>query len=171
MLRRGDLFVICKLVHWPRFRTGWVYDELARVLHVSSSVAHEAVQRGNRHGLLEGRRVDTRTLLHFLEHALHYLFSERPGGWTRGKRTGRAVLRVADPTSPPEHLLVWPDPSGKDQGRAFQPLHRSANKAIRFDANFMFTLAMIDVLRDTEVNEDDRREALLRLHALCQGVG
>lgn len=165
MLKPRDVYVICQLVlTGPR----WSYRNLAAALGVSTSVAYEAVQRGNKLGLLHGRRVEPDTLCAFLEDAAFYVLYQERGEWTSGWRTGWGAFQKWPQRLRLRDRLVWPDPQGLDEGQAFEPLHPAAaavGDPINNQRRLHELLALVDLFRDPGTSLDERQLAVVRLRA------
>lgn len=126
------------------------YAELGRDLGMSASEVHAAVRR-----LTEARLLDPETKLvrleafrNFLVHGVPYAFPVSPKGITRGMPTAWAAPAMSDKISSSEQMPpVWPDPEGRVQGAAVQPLYPSVPGAARRDPELYHLLALVDALR------------------------
>ena len=96
----------------------------------------------------ETRRVRLTALRNFLVHGVPYAFPTSPKAVTRGMPTAWAVLAKKHKIAGSDQLpLVWPDPEGKVQGVAVQPLYASVPGAARRDPELYYLLALVDALR------------------------
>jgi len=126
------------------------YAELGQSLGLSASEVHAAVRR-----LVEARLVDPETkqvrreaLRNFLVHGVPYAFPARPKEMTRGMPTAWAAPVMSDQINSSDQVPpVWPDPEGRVQGAAVQPLYGSVPGAARRDPELYDLLALVDALR------------------------
>jgi DNA-binding Lrp family transcriptional regulator len=142
-----DVLIALKITLGSDLRT---YSELGQALGMSASEVHAGVRR-----LIEARLLDPETkrarseaLRNFLVHGVPYAFPARPREITRGMPTAWAApamtgkFSASDPLPP-----VWPDPVGKVQGAAVQPLYPSVPGAAGRDPALYDLLALVDALR------------------------
>ena len=126
------------------------YAELGQSLGLSASEVHAAVRR-----LVEARLVDPETkqvrreaLRNFLVHGVPYAFPASPKEITRGMPTAWAAPVMSDKVNSSDQIPpVWPDPEGRVQGAAVQPLYGSVPGAARRDPELYDLLALVDALR------------------------
>ena len=126
------------------------YAELGQDLGLSASEVHAAVRR-----LIEARLLDSETkkvrleaFRNFLVHGVPYAFPANPKAVTRGMPTAWAApVMSAQINSSDQIPPVWPDPNGKVQGAAVQPLYGSVPGAARRDPELYDLLALVDALR------------------------
>lgn len=126
------------------------YAELARALGMSASEVHAAVRRLTDARLLEpdSRRVRLGALRNFIVHGVPYAFPARPEAMTRGMPTAWAAPIMSGKIAAADQPLpVWPDPDGKVQGVAVEPLYSSVPGAARRNQELYDLLALVDVLR------------------------
>jgi DNA-binding Lrp family transcriptional regulator len=129
---------------------GISYAKLGKDLGMSASEVHAAVRR-----LIDARLLDPETkqvrlqaLRNFLVHGVPYAYPARPKEVTRGMPTAWAAPAMSGKFSPTEQLPpVWPDPDGKIQGVAVDPLYVSVPGAARRDSELYHLLALVDALR------------------------
>lgn len=126
------------------------YAELGENLGMSASEVHAAVRRLIEARLLdpETKRVRLEAFRNFLVHGVPYAFPANPKAVTRGMPTAWAAPALADKISSSDQLPpVWPDPEGRVQGAAVQPLYASVPGAARRDPELYCLLALVDALR------------------------
>lgn len=161
-----DVVVALKLllVESPRS-----YADLGRELGMSASEVHAAVRRlGDAHLLdPETKEIRREVFRNFLVHGVPHAFPARPKEITRGVPTAWAAPVLAGKISAAAQALpVWPDPEGRVQGAAVQPLYQSVPQAARRDAALYDLLALVDALRIGRARERTLAEKELnrRLH-------
>lgn len=126
------------------------YADLGKDLGMSASEVHAAVRRLQEARLLdpETKRVRVEAFRNFLVHGVPYAFPVSPKAITRGMPTAWAAPAMSDKFSSSEQMPpVWPDPEGKVQGAAVQPLYASVPGAARRDSELYHLLALVDALR------------------------
>ena len=126
------------------------YAELGKNLGMSASEVHAAVRRLTEARLLdpETKQVRLEAFRNFLVHGVPYAFPVSPKAITRGMPTAWAAPAMSDKFSSSEQMPpVWPDPDGKVQGAAVQPLYASVPGAARRDPELYHLLALVDALR------------------------
>lgn len=124
------------------------YAEIGRALELSASQAHDAFRRLIHSQLVvsKSKRVDTGSLLKFLEHGLRYVFPVQPGRLAIGVPTAhsapplREMLRFDDE-------YVWPHAAGEVRGQAIEPLHKAVPMVALKDPSLYEVLALTDALR------------------------
>lgn len=164
-----DVVVALKLALGPAGRS---YAELGELLGMSASEVHAAVRR-----LVEARLVDPDTkevrreaLRNFLVHGVPYAFPARPKEVTRGMPTAWAAPAMSGKVGTSDQIPpVWPDPEGRLQGAAVQPLYSSVPGAARRDAALYDFLALVDAIRIGRAREravaEKEIDQRLSLHA------
>lgn len=160
MLKPQDLFVVLKLAALTDDE-GWTYEQLAESLGMSSSEVHAAVQRAQNARLLNGRTVNRRALIEFLEHGVQYTFSALRGATTRGIPTGVGAAPLSRHFGKLTDIPVWPDAQGMSRGYAIAPLYKSVPFAAGQDEAIYELLALTDAIR-----EGVPREAKLAIQEL-----
>ncbi len=126
------------------------YAELGKNLGISASEVHAAVRRLTEARLLdpETKQVRLEAFRNFLVHGVPYAFPVSPKAITRGMPTAWAAPAMSDKISSSDQMPpVWPDPDGKVQGAAVQPLYASVPGAARRDPELYHLLALVDALR------------------------
>jgi DNA-binding Lrp family transcriptional regulator len=126
------------------------YAELGRDLGMSASEVHAAVRRLQEARLLdpETKQVRLEAFRNFLVHGVPYAFPVSLKAITRGMPTAWAAPAMSDKISSSDQMPpVWPDPDGKVQGTAVQPLYASVPGAARRDPELYHLLALVDALR------------------------
>jgi DNA-binding Lrp family transcriptional regulator len=126
------------------------YADLGRELGMSASEVHAAVRRLGEANLVdpETKEIRREALRNFLIHGVPYAFPASPKEITRGMPTAWAGAVLSGKISASEQLPpVWPDPDGKVQGAAVQPLYESVPGAARRDPALYDLLALVDALR------------------------
>lgn len=130
--------------------TNHSYAKLGMDLGMSASEVHAAVRRLTEARLLdpETKQVRLEAFRNFLVHGVPYAFPVSPKAITRGMPTAWAAPVMSDQISSSDQLPpVWPDPEGKVQGAAVQPLYASVPGAARRDPELYHLLALVDALR------------------------
>jgi DNA-binding Lrp family transcriptional regulator len=145
------------------------YAELGQTLGMSASEVHAAVRRLREARLIdpETREVRAEALRNFLVHGVPYAFPASPKEITRGMPTAWAAPTLADRIRSSDHLPpVWPDPNGKVQGSAVEPLYPSVPSAARRHPMLYELLALVDALRIGRARERDlaEKEIAIRLN-------
>lgn len=126
------------------------YADMAETLGMSASEVHAAVRRLKDTHLIdpENQRVQLRALRNFLVHGVPHAFPATMREVTRGMPTAWAAPALAEKISSSDQLPpVWPDPDGKIQGAAVEPLYSSVPKAARRNTALYELLALVDALR------------------------
>jgi DNA-binding Lrp family transcriptional regulator len=126
------------------------YAELAQTLGMSASEVHASVRRLREARLIdpETREVRVEALRNFLVHGVPYAFPAALKEITRGMPTAWAAPVLADKIRGPDQLSpVWPDPNGRVQGSAVEPLYPSVPGAARRHPMLYDLLALVDALR------------------------
>ena len=146
------------------------YADLGRSLGMSASEVHAAVRRLGEARLLdpETKEVRREALLNFLVHGVPYAFPATPMEVTRGMPTAWAAPAMSGKFSASEQIPpVWPDPDGRVQGAAVQPLYASVPGAARRDPALYDLLALVDALRIGRARERNlaEKEIAQRLNA------
>lgn len=146
------------------------YAELGKSLGMSPSEVHAAVRR-----LADARLIDPETkevrreaLRNFLVHGVPHAFPANLKEVTRGMPTAWAAPVMVGKLSSTEQLPpVWPDPDGRVQGAALQPLYPSVPHAARNDPALYDLLALVDALRTGRARERNlaEKEISQRLNA------
>ena len=138
------------------------YAKLGKDLGLSASEAHASVRR-----LLEARLLDPETkkirleaFRNFLVHGVPHAFPATPQAITRGMPTAWAAPVMANKIHSSDQVQpVWPDPEGRVQGAAVQPLFPSVPGAARRDPELYDLLALVDALRIGRARERAIAEA------------
>lgn len=148
---------------------GATYEELARALGVSPSMAHGSVRRLRHAGLVrpDSRAVNRLALLEFLEHGVRYAFPARPGSTVRGVPTAHAAPPLADRIVA-EDALVWPAATGAVRGRAVVPLYPRAVELPERSPGLYESVALVDAIRVGRARE--RRLAVDQLRRRLTGL-
>lgn len=126
------------------------YADLGQELGMSASEVHAAVRRlGDAHLVdPETREVRREALRNFLVHGVPHAYPASPKEVTRGIPTAWAAPVLSGKLSESEQIPpVWPDPDGRVQGVAVQPLYGSVPLAARRDPALYDLLALVDALR------------------------
>ncbi len=143
------------------------YAQLGAALGMSASEVHAAVRR-----LIEAKLVDPDTrqirreaLRNFLVHGVPHAFPASPKEVTRGMPTAWAAPALAGKFNASEQIPpVWPDPEGRVQGAAVQPLYASVPRAARADSALYDLLALVDAIRIGRARERTLAESELTQH-------
>jgi hypothetical protein len=126
------------------------YADLGKALGMSASEVHAAVRRLGIARLVdpETKEVRREALLGFLVHGVPYAFPTSAKEVTRGMPTAWAAPAMGDKFKSADQLPpVWPDPEGRVQGMAVQPLYPSVPGAARNDPLLYDLLSLVDALR------------------------
>ena len=141
------------------------FQQLASVLHLSTSETHGAFKRARLSGLFAHggpKTVNRSALLEFLEHGIRYSFPPEKGDLTRGVPTAYAAEPLKNMlqqgSDPPP---VWPYMHGTVRGYSFAPLYKRAAEAALENTQLYELLSLTDALRDGRVRE--RKMALEEL--------
>jgi DNA-binding Lrp family transcriptional regulator len=140
------------------------YAALGKDLGMSASEVHAAVRRLQAARLLdpETKQVRLEAFRNFLVHGVPYVFPVTPKAITRGMPTAWAAPVLSDKIKSSDQLPpVWPDPEGKVQGAAVQPLYASVPGAAQRDPDLYQLLALVDALRLGRARERAMAEAEL----------
>jgi DNA-binding Lrp family transcriptional regulator len=137
------------------------YASLGQSLGISASEVHAAVRRLGDARLVdpETKEVRREALGNFLIHGVPYAFPATLKEVTRGIPTAWAApvmvgkMGITDQLPP-----VWPDPDGRVQGAALQPLYPSVPHAVRNDPALYELLALVDALRIGRARERNLAE-------------
>jgi DNA-binding Lrp family transcriptional regulator len=132
------------------------YADLGRELGMSASEVHAAVRRLGEANLVdpETKEIRREALRNFLVHGVPYAFPASPKEVTRGMPTAWAAPALSGKLSVSEQIPpVWPDPDGRVQGAAVQPLYYSVPGAARRDPALYDLLTLVDALRFGRVCE------------------
>jgi DNA-binding Lrp family transcriptional regulator len=145
------------------------YADLGQELGMSASEVHAAVRRLGDARLVdpETREVRREALRNFLIHGVPHAFPASAREITRGTPTAWAAPVLSGKFSASDQMPpVWPDPDGKVQGTAVQPLYRSVPHAARRDPALYDLLALVDALRIGSARERSlaEKEITLRLN-------
>jgi hypothetical protein len=158
-LRPQDVLVACKIFSLGLCRGDCTYAGLGEDLGMSSSTAHESVERCRSSQLLppSGWKVSTRHLRDLLLVAVPRVFYVRRGSICEGLPTGVFATPIASKfkshglESPDGSLpLVWiesGDESSQSRGEGIAPLYPTVPLAAREDSVVYELLALVDVMR------------------------
>ena len=148
-IKPQDVLVVLKVL-----ASGWPgsFASLGKQIGISASEANSAFHRARRAGLINpiSEQPNKAAVAEFMIHGLKYVLAVRPGGRTRGMRTGFAAAPLAQhfTVSPDDpDLPVWPDPEGDSAGLEIRPICRSVPVAARQDAQLYEWLVLADALR------------------------
>ena len=137
---------------------------------MSASEVHAAIRRLGDAKLLdpESKEIRRDALRNILVHGVPYAFPASPKEVTRGMPTAWAAPVFSDKITASEQIPpVWPDPEGKVQGAAVEPLYGSVPSAARRDPALYDLLALVDALRFGRARERSlaEKEITHRLNA------
>ena len=146
------------------------YADLGQELGMSASEVNAAVRRLGEANLADPETKEIRrdALRNFLVHGVPYAFPASPKEVTRGMPTAWAAPVLSGKISASEQIPpVWPDPEGKVQGAAVQPLYGSVPGAARRDPALYDLLALVDAIRIGRARERSlaEKEITHRLNA------
>jgi DNA-binding Lrp family transcriptional regulator len=142
-----DIVVALKLCLGSSRQT---YVDLGKSLGMSASEVHAGVRRLTYARLLdpETNEVRREALSNFLVHGVPYAFPAQLKEVTRGIPTAWAAPVMVGKLSTTDQIQpVWPDPDGRVQGAAVQPLYPSVPRAALKDSALYELLALVDALR------------------------
>jgi hypothetical protein len=166
-LKALDVVVVLAMASDPQ--PPRTYSQLASVVGLSASEAHQAVRRAMGAGLLRpgAARSDKpqpqlRALLDFLEHGIRHVFFTSPGKVVRGVPTAHSAPPLSLAVQAGDELpLVWATADGPVRGRAVEPLYRTVPAAALRNPRLYELLALVDALRCGSA-----RERKLAMHEL-----
>ena len=148
-IKPQDVLIVLKIL-----ASGWPgsFASLGKQLGISASEANAAFHRARRAGLINplSEQPNKHAVAELMIHGLKYVLAVRPGGRTRGMRTGFAAAPLArhfNVAADDPDLLVWPHPEGESAGLEIRPICRSAPVAARQDAQLYEWLVLADALR------------------------
>lgn len=138
------------------------YSDLAELLGVSASTAHQAVGRLRDAGLLRPgtRQPNLSALRNFLVHGVRHAYPAALGREARGVPTahsGPLLSEAFDAEAP----LVWPDVHGALRGTALTPLYPNATKLPGTAPKLYNLLTLVDALRTGQARERNAAMAAL----------
>ena len=121
---------------------------------MSSSTAHEAVERLQLAGLLrpESRQVNRHSLMEFLEHGVRYMFPAKPGATVRGVPTAWSAPPLASEFASID-AVVWPNAKGNAIGQSLTPLYEKAAELPGKCPSTYELLTLVDAIRIGRVRE------------------
>ena len=107
-------------------------------------------------------RVNTKALNELIAYGIRYVFPVKPGPIVRGIPTAHAAPVLAGQLmSAGEHICVWEDALGQQQGQSVIPLFKSVPFAVRHDAELYAMLALVDAIRLGQERESALAKKLL----------
>lgn len=168
-LRPLDVAVALRLAERPDA----TFAELRDDLGISTSTAHQAVERLSAAGILRphDRRVNRHALLEFLEHGVRYAFPAAPRAVReRGVPTAYAAPPLAEEIAADEPI-VWPDPRGSVIGEAMDPLYDRAVELPERCPSVYEMLTLVDALRMGRARERKIAAGKLRDRLTPAGAG
>ncbi len=150
------------------------YADLGQALGMSASEVHAAVRRLGAAHLIdpETKEIRREVLRNFLVHGVPYAYPASQKEVTRGMPTAWAAPAMSSRFSTSDQLPpVWPDPDGRVQGSAVEPLYASVPGAARRDPALYDLLALVDALRIGRARERNLAEEeisrRLNVHAIA----
>jgi len=127
------------------------YAALADTLEISTSTAHQAVQRLLASGLVRKLRVgleaNTGALEEFLSHGVRYAFPAHRGSRRRGVPTAHAAPVLHGALDGGVDPYVWSSAEGTVVGVALVPLVKSAARLATRHPALYAALALVDAMR------------------------
>jgi hypothetical protein len=152
VLHPQDLMVACKVYSDRSKRRETSYASLAADLAISTSTAHDSVDRCRSSGLMTAWLVHPRSLCDLLVVAAPRIFYARARGEGRGMPTSVWAAGLASQFRTSELAvkpLVWPDDheAGCVQGTQIDPIYPTVPYACRRDPLLYDLLALCDVAR------------------------
>ena len=127
------------------------YAALAETLEISSSTAHQAVQRLLASGLVRKVRVgleaNAGALEEFIAHGVRYAFPAHRGSRRRGVPTAHAAPVLQDSLDGGVDPYVWPSAEGTVVGVALVPLVKTAARLATRHPALYEALALVDAMR------------------------
>jgi hypothetical protein len=160
MTKPQDVVVVLLLALDKERDSPRTYAELGQTLGMSASEVHAAVRRLREAYLLDpDDHVQLTALRNFLIHGVRHAFPARPKEISRGIPTAWAAPAIANKMGASDQLPpVWPDPNGKVQGTAVEPLYPSVPGAARRNPELYELLALVDALRIGRARERSMAE-------------
>lgn len=149
-LKPQDVAVALRLAEIPNAS----YATLAFDLEISSSTAHESVERLQLAGLLrpDSRQVNRHNLMEFLEHGVRYTFPAKPGAMVRGVPTAYSAPPLASEFVSANNI-VWPNVEGSVIGQSLTPLYEKAAELPARCPSAYELLTLVDAIRIGRVRE------------------
>lgn len=165
-LRPIDIPVALRLAQIPDA----TYQVLAENLGISTSTAHQAVERLTAAGIVlpHARRVNRHHLLEFLEHGVRYAFPSQPGSRAKGVPTAHAGPPLASEIAFDE-AFVWPSAGGEAFGESVDPLYDGAVDLPERCPPVYELLTLVDAVRVGRARE--RSLATTKLRARLGAAG
>lgn len=163
MLRPQDVLVACKLLVLGR--DSWSYSRLGGSLSLAPSEVHAAVRRCQVSGLLSAGKltVDKRRLLDACTVGVPTIYYAVRGAVAMGipTATHAACLEGLFPEREAGAICkVWPCEGGPDgvAGESLLPLYPTVPRAVRHDERLHEILALVDVVRVSDLTDRRGRE-------------
>jgi hypothetical protein len=130
------------------------YSQMGEMLGLSSSTAHQSVNRLQRAGLVRpgSRSPNVYELRNFLAHGVRVAFPPSLGRNARGVPTahsGPVLSQLLDSAT----TMVWPDPNGESTGVSLTPLYPKATELPRKAPQIYDALTLVDALRVGQARE------------------
>jgi DNA-binding Lrp family transcriptional regulator len=149
-LKPQDVAVALRLAESPDAS----YAALGSDLEMSSSTAHESVERLQLAGLLrpESRQVNRHSLMEFLEHGVRYTFPAKLGATVRGVPTAYSAAPLAGEFVSFDNV-VWPNAKGSAIGQSLTPLYEKAPELVAKCPSTYELLTLVDAIRIGRVRE------------------
>lgn len=184
MLKPQDVVLLLKLLANPE-HLKWSQAHMAMHLCVSVSEINAGIKRLISVGLLQiappvllslaalNERLQSKkqvdklyqpilsTCEEFLISGIKYIFPVKLGEMTAGIVTSYAAPIIKEHiTSGSDPIFVWPYAEGQKRGISLMPLYPSVPKSVSLfrDSNFYDLLCLVDVLRQGNMRQSNRRE-------------
>ncbi len=107
-------------------------------------------------------RANTKALFELIAYGIRYVFPAKPGPIVRGIPTAYAAPVLSGKLmSAGEHICVWEDAFGQQQGQSVMPLFKTVPLAVRRDAELYAMLALVDSIRLGQERESALAKGLL----------
>lgn len=107
-------------------------------------------------------RANTKALYELIAYGIRYVFPAKPGPIVRGIPTAHAAPVLSGKLmSAGEHICVWEDAFGQQQGQSVTPLFKTVPLAVRHDAELYAMLALVDAIRLGQERESALAKGLL----------
>ena len=146
IMRPQDIVVLLKIIVLRK--NSWSQLLLADELFMSQSEISQCLSRSKYAGLLQfdGKKVNKRSFMEFLQYGIKYVFPQQPGAIVRGIPTAHSAPPL-DAIIQSEEKYVWPSGKGSVRGQSIIPLYPSVVDAVKLDSLLHELLALVDVLR------------------------
>lgn len=160
-MRPQDIMVLLKMVDYGNQE--WQNVDLAKSLDLSQAEVSNVLERCRIARLVNDnkRRVNTVSLLEFLQHGLPFVFPAITSAPKRGVLTGVSSEPMASLIVSDKDKFVWPFPKGNARGISVSPLYSTVPEVSQRDPGMHELLSLVDCLRMGKVREKEIATKLL----------